>query len=125
MNNLRYTPAHEWLRLDEDGSITLGITDYAQEQLGDIVYVEFPELNARYERGANIAVIESVKAVGEIDMPCAGSITAVNDRLSEEPEIMNAEPLGAGWLLRITAEDPASLSGFMDEDAYHNYVATL
>jgi glycine cleavage system H protein len=125
MDNLRYTLAHEWLRAGEDGEITVGITDYAQEQLGDIVYVELPELDAHFDSGANLVVIESVKAVGEIEMPFSGRITAINERLVEAPEIINAEPLGAGWLVRIAPVDAGSFAQYMDDEEYRAFVATL
>lgn len=122
---MRYTTEHEWLRMEDDGTVTIGISDYAQEQLGDIVYVELPEVEAQFETGANIVVIESVKAVGEINMPIAGSVVAVNDALADEPEIVNAAPLAEGWLVRIACENGASLEQFMDEAAYAVFIAEL
>lgn len=125
MSTLKFTTAHEWLRAEDDGVVCLGISDYAQEQLGDIVYVELPDVDARFENGANLAVIESVKAVGEINIPFAGTVRSVNDRLTDEPEIVNADPMGDGWLLRITADDPDALDDFMDEAAYQTYLKGL
>ena len=125
MSTLKFTAEHEWLRVEDDGSLGLGITDYAQEQLGDIVYVELPEIDARFETGDDLAVIESVKAVGEIKMPLAGAVQAVNDRLADEPEIVNQDPLGAGWLLRIAADDISGLEALMDETAYQAYIDGL
>ncbi len=125
MSTLKFTTEHEWLRVEEDGSVGLGITDYAQEQLGDIVYVELPAIDTRFDSGDDLAVIESVKAVGEVKMPLSGSVQAINDRLADEPEIVNEDPYGAGWLLRIEADDINGLEGFMDEAGYQSYVADL
>jgi len=125
MSMLKFTQDHEWLRREADGSITVGITDYAQEQLGDIVYVELPEADAAVAAGTQVVVIESVKAVGEINMPLAGRIVAVNDRLGDAPELVNSAPLGDGWLMRIEADDAAGLDAFMDEAAYRDYLAGL
>jgi len=125
MSMLKFTQDHEWLRREDDGSITVGITDYAQEQLGDIVYVELPEADAAVAAGTQVVVIESVKAVGEINMPLAGRIVAVNDRLGDAPELVNSAPLGDGWLMRIEADDAAGLDAFMDEAAYRDYLAGL
>ena len=125
MSTLKFTIEHEWLRVKDDGSVGLGITDYAQEQLGDIVYVELPEIDARFETGDDLAVIESVKAVGEIKMPLAGTVQTVNDRLADEPEIVNSDPLGAGWLLQFAADDISGLEALMDEAAYQAYVDGL
>jgi glycine cleavage system H protein len=125
MSTLKFTTAHEWLRSEDDGSISLGISDYAQEQLGDIVYVELPVVGAELESGANLAVIESVKAVGEINMPFAGTVRSVNGRLADEPEIVNADPFGEGWLLRIAADDAGALNDLMDEATYQTYLEGL
>ena len=125
MQVLKFTTEHEWLRLEDDGTVTLGITDYAQEQLGDIVYIELPAIGARFDTTANLAVIESVKAVGEIKMPLAGSVISINVRLADEPELVNREPRGDGWLLQAAIDDPAVLDSLMDEAAYAVYVAGL
>jgi glycine cleavage system H protein len=125
MQTLKFTAEHEWIRLEDDGGVTVGITDYAQEMLGDIVYVELPEIGARFDTTANLAVIESVKAVGEIKMPLAGTVTGVNARLADEPELVNRDPQGDGWLLQAALADPAALAGLMDVAAYQAYVASL
>jgi glycine cleavage system H protein len=125
MGILKFTEEHEWLRVEDDGSVGLGITDYAQEQLGDIVYVELPEVDARFETGDDLVVIESVKAVGEIKMPLSGSVQAVNERLADEPEIVNSDPYAAGWLIRIEADDVGGLDTFMDEASYQSYIDGL
>ena len=125
MQALKFTTEHEWLRLEDDGTVTLGITDYAQEQLGDIVYIELPAIGARFDTTVNLAVIESVKAVGEIKMPLAGSVISVNVRLADEPELVNREPRGDGWLLQAAIDDPSVLDSLMDEAAYAVFVADL
>ncbi len=125
MQTLKFTAEHEWIRVEDDGGVTVGITDYAQGMLGDIVYVELPEIGAQFDTTANLAVIESVKAVGEIKMPFAGTVTGVNARLADEPELVNRDPQGDGWLLQAVIADPAALAGLMDAAAYGAYVARL
>ena len=125
MNSLKYTQEHEWLRVEADGSVTLGITDYAQEQLGDIVFVELPEVGAHLDEDTNLVVIESVKAVGEVKLAVGGTVVGINERLADEPELVNGAPLGDGWLLRLKLDDMKLLDGLMDANAYHAYVAEL
>ena len=122
---LRYTADHEWLRAEPDGSYTLGITDYAQEQLGDIVYVELPEVGREVPAGELLVVIESVKAVGEIKMPCTATVRAINAALTAQPELVNSDAAGAGWLAQIELGDPAAVDALMDEAAYRDYLAGL
>ena len=125
MNAPKYTHEHEWLRVEADGSVTVGITDYAQEQLGDIVFIELPPVGSRLNAGANLVVIESVKAVGEVKLGLGGAVLAVNARLADEPELVNRAPLADGWLLRIQLDDPSLLGGLMDGNAYQAYIAEL
>ncbi len=125
MNPLKFTPEHEWLRLEADGSVVLGITEYAQEQLGDIVFVELPVIGAHLDNTSNLVVIESVKAVGEVKLPVGGTVVGVNERLANEPELVNNAPLADGWLLRIKLDDAALLDRLMDANAYQAYVADL
>jgi len=125
MSTTRYTRDHEWLRPEADGSVSLGITPYAQEQLGDIVYVELPEAGSRIDPARNVVVIESVKAVGEVKLPVGGRVVAANAALAERPELVNSAPEGEGWLLRVELDDAAMLEGLYDADAYAAYVATL
>lgn len=125
MNPLKFTPEHEWLQLEADGNVVLGITEYAQEQLGDIVFVELPVIGAHLDNGNNLVVIESVKAVGEVKLPVGGTVVGVNERLANEPELVNNAPLADGWLLRIKLDDAALLDGLMDANAYQAYVADL
>ncbi|MGH7037859.1 MAG: glycine cleavage system protein GcvH [Stellaceae bacterium] len=124
MSALRFTREHEWIRLDGDLA-TVGITDYAQQQLGDIVYVELPEIGRHIDQGAEAAVVESVKAASEIYAPVAGEIAAVNDTLAGEPARVNADPLGEGWFLKLRLDDPAQLDALMDEDGYKRFVEGL
>jgi glycine cleavage system H protein len=125
MSDLKFTSEHEWLRQEADGSVTIGITEYAQEQLGDIVYVELPPVGNRVGPADNAVVIESVKAVGEVRLPVAGTVVAVNERLADEPELVNGAPQDAGWLVRVELEDAGVLAGLMDAAAYRTYVAGL
>ncbi|MBI1731853.1 MAG: glycine cleavage system protein GcvH [Gammaproteobacteria bacterium] len=125
MKTLKFTEDHEWLAVGDDNTITVGITDYAQRQLGDIVYVELPQVGQAVTAGDEIVVIESVKAAGDIKSPCAGTVTAINDRLAGAPEVVNQDPLGDGWLFRMRVPDPAALNGLMDENAYAAFVEGL
>ncbi len=102
MSELKYTEDHEWIRLEEDGAATTGITDYAQQQLGDIVYVELPEVGRELGKNDEVAVVESVKAAGEIKMPLTGTVLSINESLEDEPEIVNADPEGDGWFMTIS-----------------------
>lgn len=125
MNALKFTPQHEWLRVEADGSVMLGITDYAQQQLGDIVFVELPAIGAHLEQETNLVVIESVKAVGEVKLAVGGTVVGVNERLANEPELINNAPQTDGWLLRITLDDAALLDTLLDANAYQAYIAEL
>jgi glycine cleavage system H protein len=113
--NLKYTESHEWVRAEADGSITVGITDHAQAQLGDLVYVELPAPGKTLAAGAACAVVESVKAAADVYAPLAGTVLAVNEALTGAPELVNQDPYGAGWLLRIAGPAPA---GLLDAAAY-------
>lgn len=121
MSALKYTEEHEWLAL-KDGIATVGITHFAQEQLGDIVFVELPEIGRTFEQGEEAAVIESVKAAGEINAPVSGTVIAVNEALSEAPDTVNTDPLGDGWFFKLRLNDETQLSELMDENAYNNLV---
>ena len=125
MSMLKFTHDHEWLRVEVDGSVTVGITDYAQSQLGDIVYVELPELGAHVDAGSNFVVIESVKAVGEIKLPVGGTVLSVNERLGDTPELINSAPQSDGWLLRIKLDDPSVLDKLLEAAPYAAFVASL
>jgi glycine cleavage system H protein len=122
MPTLRFTKDHEWVRQNGDTAV-IGITDYAQQQLGDIVYVELPEPGSRVEAGKEAAVVESAKAASEVYAPVSGEIVAVNELIAGDPGKVNADPLGEGWFLTVRLDDPKQLDGLMDEAAYHAFVA--
>ena len=122
MSILRFTPEHEWLRLEESGELTVGITSFAQEALGDVVFVQLPEL-CQYGEGHEVAVLESVKAASNISMPLAGEVVAVNQALADDPELVNASPMQAGWFFRIQVANPADLDTLMDQDGYDRFLA--
>jgi glycine cleavage system H protein len=124
MSMLRFTKDHEWIRLDGDLAV-VGITDYAQSQLGDVVYVELPEIGRRVEQGKEAAVVESVKAASEVYAPVSGEVAEVNEALAVEPAKVNADALGEGWFLKLRVDDPKDLDGLMDEAAYQRLVAEL
>jgi glycine cleavage system H protein len=124
MSTIRYTKDHEWIRVDGDIAV-IGITDYAQTQLGDVVYVELPALGRRVEQGKEAAVVESVKAASEVYAPVAGEVVAVNDALAGEPGKVNADPLGDGWFLKLRIADPKQLDGLMDQATYDAFVEGL
>ena len=128
MSEIRFTEDHEWIRLEDDGSAVVGITDYAQEQLGEIVFIELPEVGAAFEQGAEAAVIESVKAASELFAPVSGTVVEVNEALNEAPALVNEEPTGDGWFLRLDPDDPdalESVDGLMTEGDYLRYVEGL
>ena len=120
----RYTRDHEWIRLDGDIA-TVGISDYAQEQLGDVVYVELPEVGKALEKGAEAAVVESVKAASEIFAPVAGEVVAVNTALNDEPGTVNTAPEGDGWFMKIKVADAGEVDQLMDADAYDAFLETI
>jgi len=122
MPTLRFTKDHEWVRQDGD-TATIGITDYAQQQLGDVVYVELPAVGAMVEAGKEAAVVESAKAASEVYAPVSGEVVAVNDAIVDDPAKVNADPLGEGWFLSVKLADPKALDGLMDEAAYAAFVA--
>ena len=124
MSNLRFTEDHEWIRLD-GGVATVGITDYAQEQLGDVVFVELPEAGTALEKGKEAAVVESVKAASEIYAPLDGEVTEANAALTEDPAKVNSDPQGEGWFFKMTPADSGQLDSMMDEAAYKAFVETL
>ena len=115
---LGYAPTHEWARLDDDGHVAVGITDYAQEQLGDVVYVELPDPGQEVQAGGEAAVVESVKAASEIYAPVSGSVVAVNEALVDAPELVNGHPYSEGWFFRIAPSHPAQLEDLMDAESY-------
>lgn len=117
---IKYTEDHEWI-LIEGNTGKVGITDYAQEQLGDVVFVELPEVGKEVSKGGEAAVVESVKAASEIYAPVSGKIVAVNEGLPDEPALVNTDPMGGGWFFTIELSDPSELDGLMDEAAYKDH----
>ena len=124
MTDLKFTAEHEWARLEGD-VVTIGITDYAQDQLGELVYIELPEAGADISAGQEVVVIESVKAAGDIKSPVNGTIIEVNEALSDEPEKVNEDPPGEGWIYRVRVSSAADLDSLMDESAYQDLVSNL
>jgi glycine cleavage system H protein len=124
MSTMRYSQDHEWIRLDGDVA-TVGITDYAQSQLGDVVYVELPAIGKQVAKGGDAAVVESVKAASEVYAPVSGEVVAVNEALSDEPATVNTDPTGAGWFFKLKLSDPQELDGLMDEAGYQAFVSGL
>ena len=116
--NLKYTSSHEWIADNRDGTVTVGITAVATEQLGDLVYVELPQIGAQVARGANCAVVESTKAAADVYAPLAGEVVAANAELSAHPERVNESPYGAGWLFKLRLADAAELKSLLARDAY-------
>lgn len=115
---LRYTKSHEWVRVDDEGIATVGITDHAQELLGDLVFVELPEVGAQLGAGGECAVVESVKAASDVYSPVTGEVIEVNEVLAEAPETINQDAYEDGWIFRIRLADPDELDALMDADAY-------
>ena len=119
-DDLKYTSDHEWVRPSSGGgdSVRIGITDYAQDALGDIVYVSLPEVGAEVTNGAAVGELESTKSVSDVYAPLDGTVTAVNEALDQNPEMVNSDPYGEGWLYELRLADPAAVDGLMDAEAY-------
>ncbi len=124
MAERKYTDEHEWIEMDGDVA-TVGISDYAQEQLGDIVFIELPETGKSFTQGDEAAVIESVKAASELYAPVDGEVVAINDTLVEAPETINKDAFGAGWFIRLRVTNPSQLDGLMDAEAYKTFTDGL
>jgi glycine cleavage system H protein len=122
--SLYFTKDHEWISVEGDAA-TVGITDYAQAQLGDIVFVEVPPAGTQVDKGKEAAVVESVKAASDVYAPVSGTVTEGNAALEADPALVNTSPEDDGWFFKLTLSDPAELDGLMDEDAYKAFVATL
>jgi glycine cleavage system H protein len=121
--DLQYTSEHEWLRREEDGSVTVGITDYAQAALGDLVYIELPETGAEVDEGGEMAVVESVKAASDVYAPVSGTVLEVNAALADDPEKINSDPYGEGWIVRLQLSgDPGET---LDPEAYQDLLDQL
>jgi len=116
-DDIKYSEDHEWI-VSNQNTVKIGITDYAQNQLGDIVFVELPEVGATVAKGDEFGTVESVKAVSELYMPIGGEITAINDNLEETPELVNTAPYGDGWMIEVAPSDPGELDSLKNKDAY-------
>lgn len=115
--NLKYSKEHEWV-VSHGEALRIGISDYAQDQLGDVVFVELPEVGAHFDTEEVFGTVESVKAVSELFMPVAGEVLAINDQLEDSPELVNSDPYGAAWMVEIKPEDPGQIEALMDQPAY-------
>ena len=122
-NELKYTKSHEWVRTESDGSITVGITDHAQELLGDMVFIELPEVEASFTSGEECAVVESVKAASDVYCPVSGEVIAVNETLVDAPETINQDPYDSGWMFKVKPEDEGEADELMDAEAYNELIA--
>lgn len=122
-SELKYTKSHEWVRREDDGTLTVGITDHAQALLGDMVFVELPEPEATFTGGEECAVVESVKAASDIYCPVAGEVIAINEELAEAPEIANQDPYGNGWIFKLQPEDGGEVEDLLDAEGYAELVA--
>jgi glycine cleavage system H protein len=116
-NDLKYTSTHEWIKIEDTVAI-VGITDYAQHQLGDIVFIELPEIGMVFEKGSNAAEIESVKAVGDLIMPLSGEIIAINDNITDKPELINLSPFESGWIIKIKISHPSEIDDLYTAEQY-------
>lgn len=121
---LKYTKSHEWVRAESNGTLTVGITDHAQDLMGDMVYVELPEPGRKVTAGKECAVVESVKAASDVYAPVSGEVTEVNAALADSPQTVNNDPYGAGWMFRIKPEGKGALAGLLDASAYEALVAS-
>lgn len=122
-SDLKYASSHEWALVGDDGTATIGISDYAQEALGDLVFVELPEVGDSLNAGDNVAVVESVKAASDIYAPVSGEVVEVNSRLADAPELVNEDCYGDGWLLKMSIADESDLDDLLDAEAYEAQVA--
>ncbi len=119
--NLLYTDSHAWLRRDDDGLVTLGVTEYGQSLLGDLVFVQLPEEDAHFDEGDAVVTLESVKSAWDVLAPAAMRVVEVNQQLASQPELVNEDAFGEGWLVRVSVDDDEALDGLMDADAYRDY----
>jgi glycine cleavage system H protein len=122
-NELRYTKSHEWVRTEADGSITVGITEHAQELLGDMVFIELPETEANYTAGEECAVVESVKAASDVYSPITGEVIAINEELADAPETINQDAFDSGWMFKMKPEDAGEVEELMDAETYGELIA--
>ena len=121
--DLKFLKSHEWARVEDNGTITVGISDHAQGLLGDLVYVELPNVGDSVQAGHAVAVVESVKAAADVYMPVSGEVVEVNEALRDDPSLANTDPLGAGWFFKVKLSEPAQLDALMDETSYSTFAA--
>jgi glycine cleavage system H protein len=121
-NDLKYTEEHEYVRKAKDGTAEIGISDYAQGELGDIVYIELPKVGTKFGKHDVFGTIEAVKAVSELFAPIAGEVVAINERLDKEPALVNTDPYGAGWMIKLKASNPSELDSLLGSDAYTKHI---
>ena len=124
MSDLKFSKDHEWLRVAGD-TAAIGISDYAQDQLGDVVYVELPEIGQKFSAGAQAAVVESVKAASEVYAPASGEVVEVNNALDDNPALVNSDSTGQGWFIKLKLDNPAELEALMDDNSYQEFLAGL
>ncbi len=122
-SELKYAASHEWARVEDDGTVTVGISDHAQALLGDLVYVELPEVEADIKAGDEAGVVESVKAASDIYSPISGEVVEVNDALNDAPDLVNTDPYGDGWLFKLNPLSESEMSDLLDADAYEAHIA--
>lgn len=122
-SDLRYTKSHEWVRIEGDGTVTIGITEHAQDLLGDLVFVETPEVGASFGAGDDCAVVESVKAASDVYSPLTGEVIESNETLADAPETINSDPYGDGWIFKLKMSDEGELDDLLDADAYNEQIA--
>ena len=122
-SELRYTKSHEWVRREDDGTVTIGITDHAQDLLGDLVFVETPEAGSTYAVGDDCAVVESVKAASDVYAPLSGEVVGANESLADSPESINSDPYGEGWIFKMSLADEGELDSLLDATAYAEQIA--
>jgi glycine cleavage system H protein len=125
MAETRYTNDHEWVRLEDDGTLTIGITDHAQEALGDIVFIDLPEIDREVVEGESVATVESTKAASDVYAPATGRIAEINEAIVEDPGLINRDPQGEGWFWRMEPGDEDNFESLMDEEAYQAFLETL
>lgn len=122
--DLQYTEEHEYVRRGKDGVAEIGITDYAQGELGDVVYIELPKVGTTFGKHDVFGTIEAVKAVSELFAPIAGEVVAINERLDKEPALVNTDPYGAGWMIRVKPSNPSEIEGLLKADAYSRHIGS-
>ena len=120
--SFKYSENHAWLKVEDEDLVTIGITDFAQEQLGDLVYIELPKVGHEFVRGDNISVIESVKSASDLVAPVSGEIVEVNDRLEDDPELVSEDSMGEGWFIKVKLSKRSELDELMDEESYQTFI---